>query len=190
MTKCSILIVDTGPLKTLAYAARLDLLLKPGLPVLVTDMVLDELRAKNKNGNITALRFLEDCIRNKTVEEYPTGVPKKIEKYRELGQDPGDESIRICLKRLATKNNDDYVLLLFEDNDLAKNSFLPVDNVYLLTTRSFLQRLEIRKVIESAEDVLSESERKSADSDDARVLLARKREHDAPPVRDRSVIPF
>ena len=190
MTKCSILIVDTGPLKTLAYAGRLDLLLKPGLPVLVTDMVLEELRAKDKEGNIAALKFLSECILNKRVEEYLTDVPKKIEKYRELGLDPGDESIRICLKRLAAKNDENYVLLLFEDNDLAKNSFLPVDNVYLLTTRPFLQRLEILKYIESAEDVLREAERKSAESDDPRALLNRKREHDVPPKRGSRVRPF
>jgi hypothetical protein len=190
VSKCSILIVDTGPLKTLAYADRLELLLKPGLPVLVTDMVLDELRAKNKEGNVKALKFLEDYIKSKIVAEYQTGVPQNIEKYRELGLDPGDESIKICLKRLATSNDDDYVLLLFEDNDLAKNSFLPVDNVYLLTTRPFLQRLEILKVIESAEDVLIESDRKSAECDDARMLLTRKREHDVPPRRDQQVRPF
>jgi hypothetical protein len=190
VTQCSILIVDTGPLKTLAYAGQLDLLLKPGLPVLVTDMVLEELRAKNKEGNIAALKFLEDCLGKGTVEEYSTGVPQKIEKYRELGLDPGDESIKVCLKRLAAKNDDDYVLLLFEDNDLAKNAFLPVDNVYLLTTRPFLQRLEALKYVESAENVLREAERKSMASDDARVLLGRKREHDVAPRRDPRARPF
>jgi hypothetical protein len=184
------LIVDTGPLKTLAYAGRLDLLLKPGLPVLVTDMVLEELRAKNKDGNNAALKFLTQCMLDKSVEEYTTGVPGKIEKYRDLGQDPGDESIRICLRQLAAKNDDDCVLLLFEDNDLAKNSFLPVDNVYLLTTRPFLQRLEILTHIDSAEDVLREAERKSIESDDARSLLNRKREHDIPPRKDSQMRPF
>ena len=81
MTTCSILIVDTGPLKTLAYAGRLDLLLKPGLPVFVTDMVLEELRAKSTGGNIAALTFLNDCLANQKVIEYQTGVPEKIEKY-------------------------------------------------------------------------------------------------------------
>ena len=189
MTKCSILIVDTGPLKTLAYAGRLELLLKPGLPVLVTDMVLEELRAKSTDGNIAALTFLHDCITKKNVSEYSTGVPQKIEKYRELGLDPGDESIRICLKRFAAAS-DDHVFLLFEDNDLAKNSFLPVDNVYLLTTRPFLQRLEVLQHIESAEEILREAERKSTESDDARMLLNRKKEHDVPPRRDRNVVPF
>ncbi len=190
MTKCSILIVDTGPLKTLAYAGRLDLLLKPGLPVLVTDMVLEELRAKNTDGNAAALAFLSDCLLKKSAEEYKTGVPEKIEIYRGLGQDPGDESIRICLRQLAAKDDDDSVLLLFEDNDLAKNSFLPVDNVNLLTTRPFLQRLETLQHIDSAEDLLREAERKSAESDNARALLNRKREHDVPPRKDSQVRPF
>ena len=73
----------------LAYAGRLDLLLKPGLPVLVTDMVLEELRAKNKDGNIVALKFLSECILNKRVEEYLTDVPQKIENIGNLDSTPG-----------------------------------------------------------------------------------------------------
>lgn len=37
-----ILLPDAGPLITFAYADALDLLLKPGWPVRIVDMVLDE----------------------------------------------------------------------------------------------------------------------------------------------------
>jgi hypothetical protein len=43
MGDAPVLIPDAGPWITLAYADALDLLLKPGWPVAMVDMVLEEL---------------------------------------------------------------------------------------------------------------------------------------------------
>ena len=60
MTVCSIVIVDAGPLKTLAYSGRIDLLLACGVPVQVSDMVVQEIKnGEQFLGNRIALEFIE-----------------------------------------------------------------------------------------------------------------------------------
>ena len=193
MKQCSILIVDTGPLKTLAYAGQLNLLLKTGLPVHITDMVIAELEAGSRfSGNRLALEFIYSHldIQDGLIEEVFTGVPEKIAKYEELELDPGEESIRKALKDYEALDCDEYALLLFEDSVFAKKAYILPDNVYLLTTRPFLQELERRNIIHSAEDVLKQAEIASLEADDERKLLNRKREHSISPRRDITIKPF
>src|ERR1035437_4815012 len=118
MTKCSIIILDTSPLKTLAYADRLDLLLSPKFPVFVTYMVIAELKAGSQYlGNRRALDFINFHIDSGDglVIKIPTGVPDQIEDLKALRVDPGEHSIKLALEDYYSANPDDYALLLFED---------------------------------------------------------------------------
>ncbi|WP_031409499.1 hypothetical protein [Thiomonas sp. FB-Cd] len=190
MTTCAIIVTDTGPLKTLAYARRLDLFLKPGLPVYITDMVIEELRAGSQYlGNQLALDFIKDQVgvSGGLLKKIDTGVPQNAETLRSLRVDPGEQSLKIVLEDYYSTHPNDYALLLFEDNGIAKKTFVLPENVSLLTTRPFLQELERRKIIASAEDVLKAAEMASLAACDERKLLSRKKEHAAPPRNDPSV---
>lgn len=188
MTLCSIIVTDTGPLKTLAYAQRLDLLLKPGLPVRVPDMVLKELEAGlPRPGNAAALEFVETCIANNLIEKVDTGVPQIADYLRSIDQDPGDVSVVGALNKYKKTNPGDFALLLFEDKDLARKQFFLPDNVFLLTTRPFLQELQDRGYVSSVEAILKDVELKSSLAGDDRKLLNRKKEHSIPPRGDVTV---
>jgi len=191
MTTCSIIVTDTGPLKTLAYAEKLELLLKPGLPVRIPDMVIKELEAGlPRSGNAIALQFVQVCIANNLVEKVDTGVPQIADYLRSIDQDPGDLSVIGALNKYKKTNPDDFALLLFEDNDLAKKQLFLPDNVFLLTTRPFLQELKDRGYVDSVEKLLKDVEVKSSLAGDDRNLLNRKKEHSIPPRSDAAVKPF
>lgn len=193
MTTCSILVTDTGPLKTLAYAGQLDLLLKTGLTVFITDMVIEELRAGAQYpANQAALNFISHhlAVGNGNVQELTTGVPQNVALLKSLRIDPGEHSLKIALEDYCKTHPNDYALLLFEDNGIAKKTFVLPDNVALLTTRPFLQEMERRHVIQSATSVLKAAEIASVSAGDARDLLNRKTEHETPPRRNVSVKPF
>lgn len=192
MTKCSILVTDTGPLKTLAYANQLDLLLRTNLDIHITDMVIEELKVRDLLGNRIALEFIakNEVGDKRQITVVGTGVPAKAERLRELGVDPGEHSLKLLLNDYANSAIEKYALFLFEDYDIAKKTFVLPDNVYLLTTRAFLLECEDNKLIASAEDALKQAEKVSAENGDSRSLLNRKRETNEPPKRNRSVRPF
>lgn len=188
MTTCSILLTDTGPLKTLAYAGGLDLLLATKLPLIVTDMVYAELSArKDLEGNKTALFFIDREIRTGRLEVTHTGTPENANVLRSMRVDPGEHSIKIALEDYYKNNPESHALLLFEDSDIAKKTFILPDNVALLTTRPFLLEMEKRGHIQSAEDMLKEAEQRSLDAKDARSLLNRKKEYSTPPKNKSSI---
>ena len=192
MKTCAILVTDTGPLKTLAYAGQLELLTKTGLPVLVTDMVLAELYAGARfAGNKIAIDFIEKQFgENALFRKIATGVPENATVLKSLRVDPGEHSLKIALEDYRRDHPDDFALLLFEDNGIARKTFVLPDNVSLLTTRPFLREFEKRGLIDSAEAVLRAAEMASIAAEDERKLLGRKQEHSIPPRRDTTVRPF
>jgi len=188
MSICSILLTDTGPLKTLAYADCLDLLLATKLPLKVTDMVNAELSAKKDlEGNRSALLFIERAIETRHLEIIKTGTPENAEALRSMRVDPGEQSIKIALEDYYKSNPESHALLLFEDNDIAKKTFILPDNVALLTTRPFLLEMEKRGHIKSAEEMLKRAEQKSLAANDTRSLLNRKKEYSSAPKNKPSV---
>lgn len=147
--KCGIIIVDTEPLKTLAYGDSLNLLLLSGIPVYVSDMVIDELRKESQLiGNVKALEFIEGYLCN-GVEMIKTGVPEIFDKLKDLGVDPGDESIRRIIKRYEDENDSEYGLLVSEDHIFIRTAD-PLGRTYVMTTRTFLQDLKNRNIIKDA----------------------------------------
>jgi hypothetical protein len=190
MHSCSIIVPDTSPLKTLAYGGVLDVLCKCGLSVRVVDVVVEELRAaKHLKGNQLALEFIERALREGALDMVRTGL--QISALRAMGLDPGDTAIQKVLKDIYAQEDDQYSLLLFEDTRMGRTAFVLPENVYLLTTRPFLQKLQQRGILEEdAEDVLKRAEHVALSFGNPRSLLNRKREFDVPPTRDRSVRPF
>ena len=144
--KCGIVIVDTGPLKTLAYADSLELLLAPGIPVHISDMVICELRnGQQFPGNIKALEFIESNMNN-GLDEIETGVPEIAEKLKALRVDPGDEFIRRIIDKYEDDSDGEYALLVSEDEKFMRTAD-PKGHTYIMTTRPFLQELEKRGMV-------------------------------------------
>ena len=161
MTTCSILITDTGPLKTLAYAGGLDLLLATKLPLVVTDMAYTELSfRKDLDRNKTGLLFIDREIKTGRLEIIHTGTPENANSLRSMRVDPVEHSIKIALEDYYKNNPESHALLLFEDSDIAKKTFVLPDNVSLLTTGAFLLEMEKIGHIQSAEDMLKKVEQR------------------------------
>lgn len=189
--KCGIVIVDTGPLKTLAYGEALDLLLAPGIPVYISDMVIDELKnGVQYAGNQIALAFVDQHLGN-GVDVAETGVPEIFNRLNELGVDPGDESIRRIINRYEDETDGEYALLVSEDDKFMRTAD-PQGHTYMMTTRPFLQELEQRNIIEDAEAIMIMAEENAiaAGETPGRGQFSRKREWNQPPNRNKLVKPF
>ena len=192
MIVCSIVIVDAGPLKTLAHSGRIDLLLTCGVPVQVSDMVVQEIKnGKQFLGNRIALEFIESNL-GKGITLAKTDVPAIAEKLAELNVDPGDESIRRLIARLDESNDgDEYALLVSEDDRLMKTADLN-GMTYFLTTRPFLLEMQNRGLVSDAESLMIAAENAaiSAGEGPGRGQLKRKREWNSPPRRNALVLPL
>ena len=155
--KCGIVIVDTGPLKTLAYGESLDLLFVPNIPVYISDMVIRELEnGIQYPGNKIALAFIEQHL-GSGIDIAITGVPEISDKLSSLGVDPGDESIRRLINHYEDEVDGKYALLVSEDDKFMRTAD-PRGHTYMMTTRPFLQQLERRKVIDDAEAIMIKAE--------------------------------
>jgi len=190
MRSCSIIVPDTSPLKTLAYADAMHLLYKTGLRVQIVDLVLHELRAAaGLEGNRRAIEFIERALRAGEIELLNSGL--QVDALRAMGLDPGETAIQKVLKNAYEVSDEHYSLLLFEDTRIGKTAFVLPENVYLMTTRPFLRYLQQRGILtEEAESVLQRAEKTALAFGDPRSLLNRKREFDAPPKKGLSVRPF
>ncbi len=189
--KCGIVIVDTGPLKTLAYADSLELLLAPGIPVHISDMVICELRnGQQFLSNIKALEFIESNMNN-GLDEIETGVPQIAEELRKLRVDPGDESIRRIIDRFEDDSDWEYALLVSEDEKFMRTAD-PKGHTYIMTTRPFLQELERRGMVDDAEALMQKAKAAAihAGETPGRGQLNRSREWNTPPVSNVLVRPF
>ena len=158
--KCGIIIVNTEPLKTLAYGESLNLLLLSEIPVYISDMVIDELRKGSQIiGNVKALEFIEGHLSN-GVEIIKTGVPEIFDKLKDLGVDLGDESIRRIINRYEDENDGEYDLLVSEDHKFMRTAD-PLGRTYVMTTRAFLQDLQNCNLIKDADSILIKAEEKA-----------------------------
>lgn len=151
--RCELVVPDAGPLITLAYAGRLDLLLAPGIDVVVVDMVRHELTRSATPTSRQILEFLsQPRIR---IAETDTGREAGARGPDFRRRHAGERAIQDFLfdqwDRSATPG---CALLLFEDHTIAGTTFVLPDNVFLLSTRAFLQTLQQRGYLESADAVL------------------------------------
>lgn len=162
--KASIIVTDAGPLVTLAVAGALDVLLLPGLRVVIPDMVRFEVtRHLNKPGAQEIL----DWIRKNEPEKVYVGTTEIFDEFEVLlnanpkarSRSRGEESASEILSRELAKSNDRIGILLFEDADITKTNFLVrlPDRVIVYSTASFLKRLETKHLIDNARDILGKA---------------------------------
>lgn len=153
---CELIIPDAGPLITLAYASRLDLLLATQAKVVVIDMVKIELtRHLTKTSQL-----IIDFISNNAIDIVETDIGREAARQ---GIDfkkshAGERATQDYLFDFYDENNgvhseEKFALLLFEDHKVSGTGFVLPENVYVISTRAFLARLEALKLIPSAQEI-------------------------------------
>jgi hypothetical protein len=150
-----VVLPDAGPLITLAYADALQLLLAPGWPVRVVDMVLEEV---TRNATPTSAK-----IAHWVAEQGLTIVATRTcAHYRAARSEGGDKrawsnlgelAIQEAMHTLALTDPDTVAVFLFEDHKIARTTFLVPDNCRKVSTRAWLLFLEGRGWIGSAAEI-------------------------------------
>ncbi|MCW3782924.1 hypothetical protein [Defluviimonas salinarum] len=152
-----IVIPDSGPLMSLGRIDRLDLLDRFNCPILITDMVADEiLRGKPgaPDASVFEAWFAKRGNRIQTIETSIgmmwKAIPEDIRATLKRVRDAGETSIWQFSNTIRdTMAADDEALVLFEDAAVKKMDFGP--HIRKLSTWSFLIALERAGVIPSAQ---------------------------------------
>ena len=152
-----LVIPDSGPLMSLGRIDRLDLLDRFNCPILIADMVVDEV-LRGMPGAPDAMIF-DDWFRNggngiRTVETSIgllwKALPPEQQALRKRIKDAGETSIWQFSNTLRdTMGVMDHRLLLFEDSHVKNMDFGP--HITKITTWSFLVGTERMAVIPSAD---------------------------------------
>ncbi len=152
---CELVVPDAGPLITLAYADRLDLLLGLGVEVVVVDMAKVELTRHPTPTSEKILAFLAG--NNVRVIETEIGKEAMTQGSAFKKRHAGERAIQDALFEFSDESERQgkprYALLLFEEHKISGASFVLPDNVYVISTMAFLRKLEEMCIIESAMDV-------------------------------------
>ena len=147
-----VLLPDAGPLITLAYADSLDLLFKPGWPVVLVDMVLHEV-TRHQTPTSDRLRQWASThklalLATKVGQYYQqmlateSTVPRKAHL--------GELAIQEAMNDFALEQPPMTGVFLFEDHKIARANFLVPDHCRKVSTRAFLIFLEQKGWLESA----------------------------------------
>ncbi len=146
---------DAGPLITLAYANALDLLLRPGWPVQIVDMVLHEVTRNATPTSATISAWVSahalPVVATRTFAQYQTSLsaPDAMPRRANLGE----LAIQETMTELALSAPETTSVFLFEDHKIARASFLLPGNGRKVSTRAWLRFLEQRGWIASAAEI-------------------------------------
>jgi hypothetical protein len=149
------LLPDAGPLITLAYADALDLLFKPGWPIVLVDMVLHEV---TRNQTPTSEKLAQWAASG----QVSVRTTRTFRHHQQrLAADPaaartanlGELAIQETMNDFALDQPRQTGVFLFEDHKLARASFLLPDNCRKISTRAYLLFLEQQGWLESAADI-------------------------------------
>lgn len=151
----AVLLPDAGPLITLAYADALDLLLKPGWPVQVVDMVLHEV---TRNATPTSEKIRQwvaglsiPVLTTRTFQYYLAAQSEGETRPRKSNL--GEIAMQEAMNELALAAPTTTGIFLFEDHKIARASFLLPDNCRKISTRAWLLFLEGKGWLDSAAEV-------------------------------------
>lgn len=150
-----LLLPDAGPLITLAYAQSLDLLFKPGWPVRIVDMVLEEV---TRNQTPTS-QAIADWAKVNHLQVLPTKTLAHLKHLQATGPAPpqksnlGELAIQEAMNDFALIDPPPTGVFLFEDHKIARASFLLPAQCRKVSTRAFLIFLEQKGWLESAVEV-------------------------------------
>ena len=149
------LLPDAGPLITLAYADALDLLFKPGWPIVLVDMVLHEV---TRNQTPTSEKLAQWAAAG----QVSVRITRTFQHHQQmLAANPaaartanlGELAIQETMNDFALDQPQQTGVFLFEDNKIARTSFLLPDNCRKISTRAYLLFLEQQGWLESAADI-------------------------------------
>jgi hypothetical protein len=150
-----ILLPDAGPLITLAYADALDLLLKPGWPVQVVDMVLHEVTRNATPTSEKIGQWMADLFipvrTTRTFQHYRASQTGGEAKPRKSNL--GEVAVQEAMNELALATPATTGVFLFEDHKIARASFMLPDNCRKISTRAWLLFLEGKGWLDSAAEV-------------------------------------
>lgn len=158
-----LLLPDAGPLITLAYADALDLLLKPGWPVQIVDMVLLEV-TRNQTPTSQAIASWVHVNRlrilpTKTLAHFQHLQTSSAVSGAVVGINParksnlGELAIQEAMNEFALLDPPPTGVFLFEDHKIARTSFLLPDACRKVSTRAILIFLEQKGWLASAAEI-------------------------------------
>lgn len=160
MRTYTLIVPDSSPLITLAMAGALDLLLRPGLTILIPDGVHWEVA---RDAHLTgAIDIIEWMKRNpRQVMIYPTQefashqalIAAGVKRVRGLGERCALEAVEDGVEN----DPDARGILLYEDSDIRLLSIVNTDKIDTLTTADFLAELERLHLIQSADQILDQA---------------------------------
>lgn len=147
-----LLLPDAGPLITLAYAGQLELLLRPGWPVQLIDMVVEEVTRRATPSRDAIQAFITQhrppIIATETCRLHQARLATDAVPPRRSGL--GELAIQEVINQLALREPAQPAVLLFEDHKIARTSFYLPEGTLRVSTRAFLIFLEERGWIASA----------------------------------------
>ena len=155
MSEPAVLLPDAGPLITLAYADALDLLSKPGWPIMLVDMVLHEVTRNQTPTSQKLARWVEGnkvAIRTtRTFQHYQQTLGAGTSTVRKSNL--GELAIQETMNNFALDQPQKTGIFLFEDHKIARASFFVPDNCRKISTRAFLIFLEQKGWLASATEI-------------------------------------
>lgn len=155
MAVTAVLLPDAGPLITLAYADSLNLLQKPGWPIVLVDMVLHEVTRNQTPASDKIAHWAKE-------NPLPIRTTRIFQHHRQaLASDLaaartahlGELAIQETMNDFALDQPRKTGVFLFEDHKIAHASFLLPDNCRKISTRAFLLFLEQQGWLESATEI-------------------------------------
>lgn len=159
--RAKLVVLDTGPLITLAAAASLDYLLYPGVPVYVPDAVVYE--ATVKHGSLGAADIAEWAqAHSDQVHVVVTSTFVNFQKDLQAGRRDrlphiGETAAIETLRYGVEIGPGERGVFITEDGRVVRGAFLPVgplrERAITITTRDFLEGLEASGRINSADEV-------------------------------------
>lgn len=155
MSEPAVLLPDAGPLITLAYADALDLLSKPGWPIMLVDMVLHEVTRNQTPTSQKLARWVEgnkvEIRTTRTFQHYQQTLAAGAATARKSNL--GELAIQETMNDFALDQPQKTGIFLFEDHKIARASFFVPDNCRKISTRAFLIFLEQKDWLESAAEI-------------------------------------
>lgn len=154
-----LLLPDSGPLITLAYADALDALLGPGWPIQIVDMVLHEV---TRNATPSSEK-IKQWVADNAISILPTRTFRHYLSVCSEGEAPprkanlGEIAIQEAMNEMALNTPATTGVFQFEDHKIARASFLLPDNCRKVSTRAWLLFLEGKGWIESAAAIESKA---------------------------------
>ncbi len=153
----TVVLPDAGPLITLAYADALDLMLRPGWPVEVVDMVLHEVTRNSTPTSEKLAQWVNDrklaVLPTRTFRHYQQAQAQSVQQGAPRKSHLGELAIQETMNGFALMDAPKTGVFLFEDHKIVRTSFHVPDNCRKISTRAFLLFLEQKGWLDSAAEI-------------------------------------